>query len=97
MNKNKHVYDYQTLIIHILLEGKMQYKMDKYESQMEGDSSHRCMWRRACLTTGSAASPGEPSHVVSLLLGGLDEAKKLELRHSSDKTGTVGQAEEKRC
>ena len=32
--------------------------------------------------------------MVSLLLGGLDEAQKLELGHSSDETGTVVQAEE---
>lgn len=45
-------------------------------------------------TVGSAAPPGESSHVVSLLLGGLDEAQKLELGHSLDKTGAGEQAEE---
>lgn len=47
-----------------------------------------------CVITGSAASPGESSHMVSLPLGGLDEAKKLQLRHGSDKPGAVEQAEE---
>lgn len=46
------------------------------------------------MITGSAASPGESSHMVSLPLGGLDEAKKLQLRHGSDKPGAVEQAEE---
>lgn len=32
--------------------------------------------------------------MVSLPLGGLDEAKKLQLRHSLDKPGAVEQAEE---
>lgn len=32
----------------------------------------------------SAASPGEPRHVVGFLLRGLDEAQELELRHGPD-------------
>lgn len=55
---------------------------------MHCDSSHKSISAR------SAASPGESSHMVSLLLGGLDEAQKLQLGHSSDETGTVVQAEE---
>lgn len=49
---------------------------------------------KKCVTARSAASPGESSHMVSLLLGGLDEAQKLELRHSLDETGTAKRAEE---
>lgn len=42
----------------------------------------------------SAASPGESSHVVGLLLGGLDEAQKFELRHGADETSAEGLVEE---
>lgn len=43
----------------------------------------------------SAASPGESSHVVGFLLGGLDEAQKLQLRHGLDETGAGERVEER--
>lgn len=43
---------------------------------------------------GSAASPGESSHMIRLLPGWLDEAQKLQFGHGPDETGAREQAEE---
>lgn len=88
---------FRTLLKLILFGVTMQYKT--YIQVQFGclNVERRPPQMCACLVSaaGSAAPPGESSHVVCLLLGGLDEAQKLELRHSSDKTGAGGRAEER--
>lgn len=43
-----------------------------------------------------AASPGESSHMVGLLLGRLDEAQKFELWYSVDETSAKGRVKEQK-
>lgn len=47
-----------------------------------------------CVGVRSTATPGEPSHMVGLLLGGFNESQKLQLRHGLNKASADAQAEE---
>lgn len=49
-----------------------------------------------CVALWSTAAPGEPSHVVGLLLGGFNESQKLQLRHGANEASADAEAEEKK-
>lgn len=49
-----------------------------------------------CVALWSTAAPGEPSHVVGLLLGGFNESQKLQLRHGANEASADAEAEGKK-
>lgn len=77
----------------LYLDKVPQYRVYTHLGDWEiqaGSELHVCTF----VVVHSTATPGEPSHMVGLLLGGLNESQKLQLRHGLNKASADAQAEE---